>query len=102
MLSADSSQPSADVRHRNINIFLRFYALPAKRLNTQNHHLIFSRAQEAENGNKRRALGSGLPKITENDKLIHLKNKMGYRLRQKVPRERDLTLQPAARNPQPV
>jgi hypothetical protein len=43
--------------------------LPAERLNTHNHPLIFSRAQAAENGNKRRALGSGLPKMTENDKL---------------------------------
>jgi hypothetical protein len=31
----------------------------------------------AEGVNKRRALGSGLPKIAGNDKLIHLKDKMG-------------------------
>jgi hypothetical protein len=31
-----------------------------------------------EGVNKRRALGSGLPKTAENDKLICLKDKMGY------------------------
>ena len=31
-------------KYRNIKIFLRFYALPAGRLNAQNHQLIFSRA----------------------------------------------------------
>ena len=31
-------------KSRNIQIFLRFYALPARRLNAQNHPLFFSRA----------------------------------------------------------
>jgi len=43
-LDADASRPAAGAKSRNIQIFLRFYALPAGRFNDQNHQLIFSQA----------------------------------------------------------
>ena len=44
MPGADASRPAAGSKSRNIQIFLRFYALPAGGRNTQNHQFIISRA----------------------------------------------------------
>jgi len=53
ILDANASRPAAGVKSRNIHIFLRFYALPAGRLNDQNHQLIFSQALRVDDAARR-------------------------------------------------